>query len=108
MHPDYVRGSRERAVFEALLAHLVDLRGEKAIWIATPGEVDRWWRQRAEMKVVKGDLGWRVEGPGSERARVAYISEEHGRITYRSSREPVSSSADLPVKDASRRDPVFR
>jgi glycosyltransferase involved in cell wall biosynthesis len=108
VHPDYVRGSRERAVFEALLAHLADLRREKGIWIATPGEVDRWWRQRAEMKVVKSDLGWRVEGPGSERARVAYVSEENGRITYRCSSEPVSSSADIPVKGASRRDPVFR
>src|SRR5205807_3375273 len=43
VHPDYVRGSRERtAVYETLLAHLADLRREKGIWIATPGEVDRW------------------------------------------------------------------
>jgi hypothetical protein len=108
VHPDYVRGARERVVFEALLAHLADLRREKGIWIARPGEVDRWWRQRAEMKVVKSEIGWRVEGPGSERARVAYASEENGRIAYRCSSEPVSSSADKPDKGALRRDPVFR
>ena len=108
VHPDYVSGPRERTVFEALLAHLADLRREKAIWIATPGEVDRWWRQRAEMKVVKGDLGWRVEGPGSERARVAYASEERGRIIYTCSPEPVSSCAEIAAKDTSRGDPVLR
>ena len=82
VHPDYVKSSREQAVFEALLAHLVDLRSEKAIWITTPGEVDRWWRQRAEMKLVKDDLGWHVEGPGSDRARVAYAHEDDGRLCY--------------------------
>jgi hypothetical protein len=82
VHPDYVGGSKERTVYEALLAHLADLRREKGIWIATPGEVDRWWRQRAEMKLVEDDLGWHVEGPGSERARIAYASQKDGRISY--------------------------
>ena len=82
VHPDYVGGSKERTVYEALLAHLADLRREKGIWIATPGEVDRWWRQRTEMKLVEDDLGWHIEGPGSERAHVAYASEEDGRISY--------------------------
>jgi hypothetical protein len=82
VHPDYVGGTRERTVFEALLAHLADLRSEKGIWIATPGEVDRWWRQRAQMKLVKDGLGWRIEGPGSDRARIAYASQKDGRISY--------------------------
>jgi hypothetical protein len=82
VHPDYVGDSRERATYEALLAHLADLRKQKGIWITTPGEVDRWWRQRAEMKVVKGELGWRVEGAGSERARVAFATQKDGRISY--------------------------
>jgi hypothetical protein len=82
VHPDYVGGSRERMVYEALLAHLTDLRKEKGIWIATPGEVDRWWRNRAEMKLVKDRFGWRIEGPGCERARVAYLSQKEGRIFY--------------------------
>jgi hypothetical protein len=82
VHPDYVGDSRERAAYEALLAHLADLRKQKGVWITTPGEVDRWWRQRAEMKVVKGELGWRVEGAGSGRARVAFASQKDGRISY--------------------------
>ena len=82
VHPDYVGGTRERAVYEALLAHLADLKSEKGIWIATPGEVDRWWRQRAEMKLVKDGIGWRIEGPGSDRARIAYASQKDGHISY--------------------------
>ena len=92
VHPDYVSGSRERTVYEALLAHLADLRKEKGIWIATPGEVDRWWRQRAEMKLVKDDLGWRIAGPGSERARIAYASQKDGRISYTYSSTPAAVS----------------
>ena len=82
VHPDYVGGSEEQIVYEALLAHLAKLKSEKGIWIATPGEVDLWWRQRAEMKLVEDDLGWHIEGPGSERARIAYASEKDGRISY--------------------------
>ncbi len=88
VHPDYVSGPRERAVYETLLAHLAGLREEKGVWIATPGQVDRWWRQRAEMKIVKDGLGWRIEGPGCERARLAYASEKDGRISYMHSSTP--------------------
>ncbi len=88
VHPDYVGRSRERGAYKALLAHLADLRKHKGVWIATPGEVDRWWRQRAEMKLVKDELGWRIEGPGSERARVAYASQKDGRIRYTCSSTP--------------------
>ena len=45
-----------------------------------PGEVNRWWRQRAEMRLVENGHGWQVEGLGKERARVAYASEEGGRL----------------------------
>jgi hypothetical protein len=82
IHPDYLNGASKRAVYEALLEHLSDLRREQGVWIATPGEVDRWWRQRAEMKLVKNGLDWHVEGPGSERACVAYIKQNNGRISY--------------------------
>jgi hypothetical protein len=91
VHPDYVSGAREREVYEALLAHLADLRRENGVWIATPGEVDRWWRQRAAMKLVKDGLDWRIEGPGSERACIAYASQKDGRISYNLS----SATAEL-------------
>lgn len=95
VHPDYVSGPRERTVYEALLAHLADLRREKGIWIATPGEVDRWWRQRAEMKLVKDDRGWHIEGPGSDRACIAYASQKEARLSYECCSAPAELSRNI-------------
>jgi hypothetical protein len=81
IHPDYLNDPPKRGVYETLLEHLADLRRRQGIWIATPAEVDRWWRQRAQMKLVQDSLGWHVEGPGSELARLGYISQHHGRIS---------------------------
>ena len=92
VHPDYVSGPRERTVYEALLAHLANLRRDKGIWIATPGEVDCWWRNRSEIKLLKDRSGWRIEGRGSERARIAYASQKDGHIFYRFSSTPAEAS----------------
>lgn len=81
IHPDYLTGSRERSVYEALLAHLSDLREKKNVWITTPGEVNRWWRQRSEMTIVEEGGQLRIEGAGHERACVAYASEKDGRLS---------------------------
>lgn len=80
VHPDYILKSRERAVYEGLLDHLARLREEKKVWITTPGEVNRWWRERAEMSLVESEKGWEIEGRGSERARIAYASERNGQF----------------------------
>jgi hypothetical protein len=82
VHPDYLIGSRERAVYERLLGFLVRLREEKGVWITTPSEVDRWWRQRAEMRLVENGEAWQIEGPSKERARIAYASEKEGRLVF--------------------------
>jgi len=82
VHPDYIGAPRERNIYQALLSHLADLRKERALWITTPGEVNRWWRQRAEMKLVEDRHGLRIDGEGNERARIAYASENNGRIAY--------------------------
>jgi hypothetical protein len=80
VHPDYVTTEPEKKVYEALLAHLAGLRRDKGIWIATPGEVNRWWRQRAKMKIVEDSQGVRIEGEGCERARIAYATTVDGRL----------------------------
>ena len=82
VHPDYITKSREWNVYKSLLAHLAQLRDEKKLWIPLSGEVDRWWRQRAKMTLVEDQHGVRIEGEGSERARVAYASEMNGRLVY--------------------------
>ena len=80
VHPDYIIKPRERSIYEKLLGHLVRLKEEKNLWITTPGEVNRWWRQRAEMKLVENGQGWQIEGAGKERARIAYASEKEGQL----------------------------
>ena len=82
VHPDYITKSREWNVYQSLLAHLAQLRDEKKLWIPMPGEVDRWWRQRAKMTIVEDQHSVRIEGEGSERACVAYASEMNGKLVY--------------------------
>src|ERR1700722_5253450 len=81
VHPDYIIESDTRLVYEALLSHLAALRQDRGVWIATPGEVNRWWRQRATMRIVEDREGVRIEGEGSERARIAYASAVNGRFS---------------------------
>lgn len=80
-HPDYLVGRRERDVYSQFLRHLVDLR-ERGMWMALPGEINRWWRNRQRMTLVPAGEGWRIEGPDSNRARVAYATLENDRIAY--------------------------
>ncbi len=82
VHPDYVVTSQERSIYESLLGYLDGLRKEKCVWMTTPSEVNRWWRQRAEMKLVADRDGWRIEGPGKERACIAWASEKNGRLEF--------------------------
>jgi hypothetical protein len=81
-HPDYLIGQREREVYSDLLQHLGDLRDQHGLWVALPGDVNRWWRNRRTMRLVRAGDGWRIEGPDRHRARVAYAAFEDGRLTY--------------------------
>jgi hypothetical protein len=91
VHPDYIMGARETRVYRELLAHLAELRSRENVWVAAPGEIDRWWRQRSKMKLVSDGDGWRIEGAGSERARIAYASEKNGKLAF--TMEPVGELA---------------
>ena len=82
VHPDYVAEARERETYKHLLGQLASLREKQNIWIPTPGEVHRWWRQRAAMRLVETQDGWKVEGDGAERACIAYASEENGSLRF--------------------------
>jgi hypothetical protein len=97
VHPDYIMKARERAVYKELLLHLCDLRAKENLWIATPGEVNRWWRQRAAMRIVEEGDELRIVGAGSERARIAYASEQDGRLMFTFQPDcPVERSVAMP------------
>jgi hypothetical protein len=82
VHPDYVRAEGPRVVYRHLLSLLSSLRSEKHIWIARPGEVNRWWRARHDMRLTRTGDNYRIEGPGSERARIAHARLHGEAIEY--------------------------
>jgi hypothetical protein len=96
VHPDYVMQPRALGVFKELLAHLDRLRSEENVWITIPREVNRWWRQRAAMRLVKSPKGWRIEGEGAERARIAWASEKDGYLVF--SVEKSASNISVPTE----------
>ena len=81
-HPDYLIERRARETYIELLRHLGALRSERNVWFAPPADVNRWWRDRHQMTLVADGNSWRVTGPGSERARVAYATLDGDRVVY--------------------------
>jgi len=81
-HPDYLVEPRARAVYIELLRLLAGLRDERHVWMAPPSEIDRWWRDRSAMRLVPDGASWRIEGPGSARARIAYARLDGDRVVY--------------------------
>jgi hypothetical protein len=81
-HPDYLIEGRARRVYTELLSHLSQLRATGNLWFALPAEIDSWCRDRQQMRLVRRGGAWAVEGPGSDRARVAYATVENGRMVY--------------------------
>jgi hypothetical protein len=92
LHPDYIRGPRERGTISQLLSYLSTLRREGKLWVPTPGEVAKWWRQRSKMTIVEESGMLRVRGEGSERARVAYGRIDAGRVVYGAVESSVAKS----------------
>jgi hypothetical protein len=72
-HPDYLRTPRARRVYIELLQMLAELRDRRGAWNASPSEIDAWCRNRREMRLVPDGASWRIEGPGAERARLAWV-----------------------------------
>ncbi|MGH9352544.1 MAG: hypothetical protein ACRD2G_10345 [Terriglobia bacterium] len=82
VHPDYVIEPRAQEAYKELLGYLAQLREKENIWTALPRDVAAWWRERSRMELVYESGKWRVEGPGKERARVAYASLAGDEVTY--------------------------
>ena len=83
VHPDYLEAQRARDLYRCLLAFLDQCRTQKRMWVTTPGEVSMWWRQRNDMRLISDGRGWKIEGAGRERARIAYAFLERDRLAYR-------------------------
>lgn len=100
IHPDYMMEPKPQKTYKELLAFLAKLRDEGKLWAALPREVDRWWRDRSQMRLVRDGSSWRIEGAGCERARVAYAARKGDQIVYRvgsspRTREPLPADATI-------------
>lgn len=82
IHPDYVIPHKARGVYIKLLEYLSALRSKTSLWMALPGQVDRWWRERTEMRLVIQGNTWVIEGPGKERASIAYAVLKGDEVRY--------------------------
>jgi hypothetical protein len=82
MHPDYIIAERPRRVYAQLLQYLSALRSQGETWIALPRDVAAWWRQRSELDIVNVGGSWRIEGKGSERAKLAYAVLVDDKLSY--------------------------
>jgi hypothetical protein len=82
VHPDYLIEDAAQRVYIELLQYLKELRAQNETWVALPREVANWWRLRGAMELVKAGRTWRVEGPGSERASVAYAIANGDGLAY--------------------------
>jgi hypothetical protein len=82
VHPDYVTDAKAQGIYRSLLGFLHQLSIEKRIWFAVAGEIDRWWRLRSKMRVVDHCGKWRIEGPGAERAQLAFAKVTGDRLEY--------------------------
>jgi hypothetical protein len=100
VHPDYVMFPREQEVYRELLAIIADLKSSRGVWVARPKDVNRWWRDRAQSELVHGPDGWKVRGPASERATVAYARLRAGNLVY--GFEPSCSNIDCKIATESR------
>jgi hypothetical protein len=97
IHPDYVMTSGTNHLLRELLCHLRDLSRENDIWQALPTEVDRWWRARSNMVVVKDGSSWRIEGRGSEHAVLAYAKNVDDRLVYELGGVPGATHSNVMV-----------
>jgi len=83
VHPDYIVHNPARRAYRSLLEYISQLVKEHGFWLAFPAEINRWWRDRSQMRLQLSNGNWRISGQGSESARVAYASIVDGRLQYR-------------------------
>jgi len=82
VHPDYVIDQKARDVYRDLLTFLRDLGRGGKLWFALPGEIDRWWRARREMRIVEQNGEWRIEGKSAEHAKLAFARVIGDQLKY--------------------------
>jgi hypothetical protein len=104
VHPDYLLDKPARDLYCTLLGRLAELRRQSRMWIPLPRELNDWWRNRNEMRLVKEGSAWQIQGPEKHRARIAYASLDGERVSYSFDFEPTSCERTM-IADSQPRPP---
>lgn len=73
-HPDYMLEPRRLEGYARFLDQYAD---DPTAWRVLPGDVARWWRRRAESRVVDVHGRWEIEGPAAFDGRIAFHEAKH-------------------------------
>ena len=82
VHPDYTVGRERQAQYGELLGLIKRFSAQRKLWMALPGDVDRWWRQRDNMMLSRIGGKWTIRGDGSDRAVIAYARMENETVRF--------------------------
>jgi len=97
-HPDYLIERRARKVYESLLDYLRQMIACEKIWAPLPGDVDRWWRARSQMRLVPRGNGWEIVGQEKERAQLAYAVLDGDRLVFELASNNCATANPRPVQ----------
>ncbi len=60
------------------------MRSQKGLWIALPGDVNHaGGDSEIIVQIVQKNGEWKIEGAGSEKARIAYATIRDNSLSYR-------------------------
>jgi hypothetical protein len=82
VHPEQLIDAGAQKTYRALLEYLVQMRETRSLWVPLPRDVDRWWRERHAMTLRRDGESWTIEGPGRERARLAFATVTDGGLRF--------------------------
>ena len=82
IHPDYTIHHKKQALYRDLLKVIRQYADQRNTWLALPGEVDRWWRERDDLTLTKQMGVWTLQGRGADRAGIAFARLENGKLMF--------------------------
>ena len=103
VHPDYILEPWAQEIYLQLLRHIAGKASKENIWLATPGEVNNWWRIRSKLSLTRDDGSWQIVGDGCQRARIAYASLDGDNLRY--SFDPPAKPMAAPAFSSGAHDP---
>jgi glycosyltransferase involved in cell wall biosynthesis len=81
-HPDYLISKKAQTTYRQLLGYLAEKCVAENVWATLPSQIDRWWRMRHNMTLVRDGDSMQIIGEGRERARIAYATLIDGGVAY--------------------------